>query len=142
MTWHKSVGVLKYSSYSRLVVEVDPALGEYYYSLIPKSKYATKPRYASHITVVRPDQETPVHREHWGKYEGEQVEFLYSPVVHYGKIYYWLDVLCLRLEDIRFELGLPIWFYNDRTPPPDGYGKFFHITLGNTKHEQENLAHI
>lgn len=87
--------------------------------------------HAAHITVVRKEKEVPVRLEHWGKYEGQPVEFLYSPIVHCGKIYYWLHAFCKRLEDIRLELGLPV--VSQWTLPPEGFRKAFHITIGNSK---------
>lgn len=137
--FHKASGVLRYSgSPYRLVVEIDQALGDYYRSLMPKYLNAKPQRYSTHITVVRPEKEVPVNMSAWGKYEGEQVEFLYESDVIHGKTYYWLRVLCKRLEEIRVELGLGL--ERSKTPsdasysePPEGYAKFFHITIANNK---------
>ena len=132
----KSVGVLKYNQ-SRstgtywLVVEIDPEITRYYRALIPKSIRSNKQMYAPHITVVREAKETPVNLEHWGKYQGEEVEFEYSHEVQFSENYVWLNVWCQRLEEIRLELGMPV--DSPFTRPPDGYAKTFHTTLGNFK---------
>jgi len=113
------------------VVEVDQDLSDYYRSLIPPWKPVNKSMWSAHITLVRPGKEVPINTEHWGKYEGESIEFLYEPRVYSGKVYYWLNIWCKRLEDIRLELGLPV--ISEFTLPPDGFIKCFHCTIGNMK---------
>ena len=129
----KSTGTLRYDTISghRLVVEVDQGIADYYRSLIPLWKPVNKPMWPAHVTLVRPDKEVPVNLEHWCKYEGEPIEFLYEPHVYSGKVYYWLNIWCNRLEDIRLELGLPV--VSEFTLPPDGFIKCFHCTIGNMK---------
>ena len=112
-------------------MEVDPGIAMFYRSLIPKYLPCNGTRYAPHVMVVREEKEEPVNKAAWGKYEGARVPFLYSPVVHQGKVYYWLNVFCVRLEDIRIELGLPA--VSQYTLPPEGFKKFFHCTIANTK---------
>ena len=131
MSLHKSVGVLKYTEKpGNLRVIVDPGLADYYRSLIPKSSVANKPMYPPHISVIRKEP-TPILTDCWGKYDGQEVEFEYSTEIHSGKVYYWLNAFCLKLEEIRTELGLPV--STEFTRPPDGYVKCFHITLANSK---------
>jgi len=135
-----SSGILRYSQGApyRLTVEIDHDLGSYYRALMPKHLRIAPGRYPTHITVVRVGKDDPKNLEHWGKYEGEKVEFLYEPRVVHGKTYYWLRVLSKRLEEIRLELGLGL--ERSKTPsdasyedPPPGYAKFFHITIANNK---------
>lgn len=130
---YKSTGVLNYTMDGgyRLAVEVDQQLADYYRALIPPWKPVNRPRWGAHITVVRPEKEQPVNLEPWGKYHGEPVQFLYEPSVHEGKIYYWLNIWCSRLEEIRTELGLPV--ISEFTLPPEGFIKCFHCTIGNCK---------
>jgi len=131
---HESSGILRYSQGEfgyKLVVEIDKQLSEYYRSLIPKWIQTNKQAYKPHITACRCYKETPVNLEHWGKYEGEEVFFKYSPIVHFGKVYCWLNIFCKRLEEIRAELGLPV--SSEYTRPPEGFLRCFHSTLGNTK---------
>ena len=127
----ESVGKLRYSGEYRLVVEVDPELARYYRALIPSWLPANRPRWPAHITIVRPEKEVPIHLEYWGKYEGDSVPFLYDPEIKSGKIYYWLNIWCKRLEDIRTELGLPV--RSEFTLPPEGFVKCFHCTIANMK---------
>ena len=130
---YPATGILHYSRGEhggyRLVLNVDQQISEYYRSLIPKYISINKQRYNAHISVVR--KETPIHLDFWGKYDGQEVEYFYSPIVHFGKVYCWLNVFSQRLEEIRLELGLPV--SSEYTLPPEGFVKCFHMTLGNMK---------
>jgi len=134
----KSEGKLIYSdlpkddlSQFRLVVEIDPEIARYYRSLIPKSISVSVPLYAPHISVVR--KEIPTNIDVWKKYNDEIVEFEYDPYIFFGQIYCWLNVYCIRLEDIREELGLTR--ISDITCPPDKR-PVFHTTIGNQKNKK------
>jgi len=124
---HKSVGVLNYGTYPKVVLNIDKDIAAYYRSLIPKVQSTAPdfalPMYAPHITVVRIGKETP-SKENWGKYEGEKVPFEYENYVYSDNLYFWLNAYSTRLEDIREEMGLPRIRigYND-----------FHITIANKK---------
>lgn len=139
MLLYQSSGILRYSDNPyRLVVEVDQELVSYYRSLIPKYLCVSSSRYPAHITVVRPEKESPKNLELWKKYEGEELDFLYEPIVVHGKNYYWLRVLSKRLEEIRAELGLGLERSKTLTDasyelPPEPYLKFFHTTIANCK---------
>lgn len=127
-----SKGPLRYNSNYKLIVEVDQDLSDYYRSLIPKWLPVQQQRWPAHISVIR--KEIPLNLDYWGKYEGEEVEFYYDPIIQYGTVYYWLNVFCKRLEEIRVELGLPI--SSEYTRPPDCFEKVFHMTLGNKKEQK------
>ena len=139
----ESVGALRYTEIPsgsrhrrvlgwRLVVAVEPDLGAYYRSLIPKHMPTHCTRWPTHITVVRPFKERPPSLARtWRKYEGEIVTFSYDPEVRIDKTYYRLNVWCDRLVEIREELGLPAksrW-----TLPPSGGHQCFHTTIANKK---------
>jgi hypothetical protein len=129
---YSSIGTLHYAQNTyRLVLLVDQGLADYYRSLIPRWHDINRPKHEAHVTVVRSGKESPSNLWFWGKYEGEKVSFLYEPIVHIGRIYYWLNILCIRLEEIREELGLPV--ASIYTLPPDGYGRYFHCTIANSK---------
>ena len=131
-TLYPSVGTLSYSHRGyRLVVEVDRGIVDFYRSLIPKWMPVFKSRYSAHVTVVREDKEEPVHKEYWGKHQGEKITLFYSSEIHQGEVYYWLNVFCVRLEDIRLELGLSA--RSEYTIPPEGFRKCFHMTIANKK---------
>ena len=131
MKLYESKGMLRYGRRAYLVVEIDKGISAFYRSMIPKWKEFQPQMHPPHITVVRIGKEEPVNREHWGKYEGEEISFFYSPIVHEGTMYYWLNVFSVRLEEIRRELGLPT--QSEYTMPPEGFVKCFHTTLGNKK---------
>jgi hypothetical protein len=129
--FYESTGVLEYNDDWRLALRVEQDLADYYSSLIPKCMSRQRPRWPAHVTVVRQEKETPVHKEYWGKYHKQSVSFVYSPYIHQGKIYYWLNVFCKELEDIRQELGLSS--QSQYTLPPEGFKKYFHCTIANMK---------
>jgi len=132
-TIYPATGILNYSRGEsggyRLAVEADQQIVEYYRSLIPKHIFVNRQRYSAHISVVR--KETPLNLDFWAKYHGEPVEYFYSPIVHFGKVYCWLNIFSQRLEEIRLELGLPV--SSEYTLPPEGFVKCFHMTIGNFK---------
>jgi len=133
MLLHKSKGTLRYSHAGdagfKLVLEVDPGIASFCRAMIPKHITLNPQRYAPHISVVR--HEHNVNMEHWGKYEGQEVEFEYTNYIHNGSVYWWINAFSNRLEEIRTELGL--YIHDKYTQPPEGYKKCFHITLGNCK---------
>ena len=130
---HRSVGVLGYhrgdSGSYKLAVECDQEIVRYYRSLIPKWIRSNPQMYGAHISVIR--KEEPKVVEHWGKYEGHEVEYEYSPVIHVSQNYVWLNVWSRRLAEIRLELGLPV--DSPYTRPPDGFEKTMHMSIGNFK---------
>lgn len=129
--FHKSTGRLHYKGSDSLVLIVDQNISDYYRSLIPPWHNVNRPRYGAHVTIVRTGKEVPKNTATWRKYHGEKVLFYYEPYIHYGTIYYWLNVFCNRLEDIRVELGLPIT--SPYKSPPEGFKKYFHVTIANVK---------
>ena len=56
----------------------------------------------------------------WEKYDGQTVKFSYNPIVENDDKYFWLNVECDFLFEIRLELGL------ERDPEFP-----FHLTIGN-----------
>ena len=133
MILHKSVGVLRYSytkEYGyKLIVSVDPGISMFYRWLIPAWFIKRPQRYPAHISLVR--KEIPKKLDVWGKHEGRKIEFQYSPDIQCDKNYWWLNVYCKELEDIRIELGLPVG--SKYTRPPDGHEHIFHISIANRK---------
>ena len=122
------VGKIKYFDNEwKVNVMVEEDLASYYRSLIPKYWVVNRQKYPSHITVVRKEEIPNKHL--WGKYEGREIKFEHSSVRR-GVVYYWLEVYCDFLCDLRVELGLPP--YNDLTKPPDKKS-CFHMTIGNMK---------
>lgn len=132
---YQSKGALRYgvdnNGIPKLTVDVDPGIVELYRALIPPwLPKLNRQMYPPHISVVRKEPVIP-NRNKWGAYEGYEVEFSYSPIVHSGTTYWWLNAFSKKLEDIRLELGLNV--SSPYTLPPEGFDKCFHITLGNLK---------
>ncbi len=127
---HKSTGTLRYTT-RWLILDADHQICRYYRALVPKYIGIQRSKYPGHITVMRPEYETPVYPEHWGKHEGRSITFYYSPIVQSGEVYYWINCFSVELEKIRAELGL---YVDDKfTAQPVGFRKCFHMTIGNCK---------
>lgn len=123
MSLRKSSGTL-YACADKVFVAVDEGIVQLTRALIPPY-FPTQPqRYAPHITVVRnePFSIRPKKTE---------ISFRYDPVVQNDDTYWWLNVYCSDLSDIRIGMGLEPSSQWSR--PPDGT-ECFHITVGNTKH--------
>jgi len=100
-----STGTLRYyNDPIKLIVEVDPDISRFYYSLIPKYIHANKQMFAPHISVVR--KEIPPNMTAWNKYGGHELDFEYDNYIYNDETYYWLNCYSKRLEEIRIELGL------------------------------------
>ena len=125
---YTSSGILRYGN-NKAILEIDKDIINYYRALIPKYIKTNRQMYDPHISVVRNEIPTNLHK--WRKYEGEEIEFQYGPTIYFNKVYCWLNCFSKRLEEIRIELGLPV--SSIYTLPPDGYVKCFHTTLGNFK---------
>ena len=107
-----------------LMLYVEGDICRYYRTLVNMYSPSFKlnpPKFDAHVTVVAGKYTTPVYPEFWNKYEGEIIQFEYDPYVVVDREYFWLQVQCKRIEDIRVELGLP-----RTTVHP------WHLTIGNT----------
>jgi hypothetical protein len=131
-----SIGKLRYSPKAEsipnpskwwLVVDADPNLARLYRELFNWENRCRfkifKPAWDAHISVVR--DEKPPRIEMWEKYSGEEVVFEYDPTIKTNGEYYWLDVQCERLLDIREEMGLPRLYQFD-----NGETMNLHLTIG------------
>lgn len=124
---HSSQGILEYGPGIKVAVMVDKDIGKYYRKLLPKYYYAQPPMYSPHITVVRTDKETPKNMDVWNKYAGEVISFTYDNEVKTDGTYFYLRAYSDRVGDIREELGLPRFRFNDLEK------NSYHITIGNSK---------
>lgn len=126
----KSTGIIRCGRSSwYMVIDCCPELGRLYRKLFYESVYRTRkiqqPLYGPHITVIR--REEPANKDLWFKYDGQSIEFDYSPMAECNRYYHWLPVKCPGLNEIRTELGLieePICPYhltfgNEIEKPPD-----------------------
>lgn len=112
----------------KLIVEVDPEISAYYRSLIPRYYRVSRQRYAPHISVIR--DEKVLYPDEWEKFQGKEIVFWYSGIIHNDDTYFWLEANSWDLQDIRVKLGLTSTSRITRSP--DG-SHSFHITLGNLK---------
>jgi hypothetical protein len=91
------------------VVDCDPEIGKYYRHLFWLSTHKTyrpwRPAWREHITVIR--NEEPPDPSSWEKYAGQTIEFWYNVLPETNGSYWWLNVQCEKLLEIREELGLP-----------------------------------
>jgi hypothetical protein len=128
----KSTGILRYSPQLLgnrgqkwwLVLDCDPSVGQYYRHLYWLARHRVekmlRPAWQEHITVVR--NEEPPLQKLWQKHEGLEVGFWYNLLPATNGTYWWLQVECSQLLDIREELGL------SRDPEVP-----LHLSFGHTK---------
>lgn len=102
------------------VAYVDPEIGNYYYSLIPKYKPKQRQKYPAHITIVRLGAE---QASNFHKYDGLVVECQYLPIILECDLYYFLPAYSDTIGNIREDLGLSRFRFGDS----------YHITVGNKK---------
>lgn len=109
------------------VVNVNKELTRYYrwWLEFEKHLHLQPPSWDAHISIVRGEKPRPEYIENWKKYQGERIEFTYT----HGLIkvdrsqrtderaakatsgdYYYIDVECPRIDEIRKELGLRTGF--------------------------------
>ena len=110
------------------ILEVDREITRYYRWWLQKEKHIIlqQPAWDAHISVVRGERQCARSPALWKKYQHERVAFEYEHGIlrcvedkdQPGQ-FYWIDVECPRLSEIRDELGLPV-------------GWRFHITIGRT----------
>lgn len=119
---HRGIGILHFRD-SRLVLEIDSDLSAYYRWLVGARMPLLKPSHGTHITItVGVDA---------SKYDNQEVSFEYSHFVRVSgdttdqdrsSSYYFLDVWCQELLDIRNQFRLPTNFK-------------LHLTIGRTYYE-------
>ena len=103
-------GVLEYRADGWATLWVDDEIARYYRSTIltpGRHKIVQRPRYPAHITLVNGRHEpeaasSPI----WGKHSGERVPFTYKNEIHFEGDKWFIKCQCVRMEDIRSELGL------------------------------------
>jgi hypothetical protein len=121
---------LEYGPGRRAIVTVEEDIAAFYRSLIPKYEYARAQKYDAHITVVRFLIDEIRNIPAWEKHAGEVIKFHYEPIIHKERAYFYIDVSCERIGDIREELGLPRFRMNELGA---SRGKY-HFTIANRKH--------
>lgn len=103
-----------------IILKTDEGIVEYYKHWIRKHYDVRfeKTIWGSHISVNRGTK--PPNVRLWNKYAGEKIDFTYTNHIYRpNEIFFCIDIICPRLEEIRTELGL--------TNKPN-FG--FHLTIG------------
>ena len=126
---YTSQGLLNYGPGIRVIAIIDQGISDYYRSLIPKYYQVQPQKYGAHITIVRTDKESPKQLAAWGKYQGQSISFEYSPEIHFDGSYWYLNVRSQQIGDIREELGLPRFRFQELSSKDGCY----HISIGNNK---------
>ncbi|AEO93378.1 gp116 [Bacillus phage G] len=92
-----------------VMVECPHDIIEYYRYWVTKNKNfkISYPLFGSHISIIRNEEPPDEFKHLWGKRNGMEVEFTYTPDFETNGNYWWLKVDCPQLDDIREELGLP-----------------------------------
>jgi len=120
-----SFGYFKYTKNpNKLIVEVDQEIQNYYRNLIPIK--TNRQKYPAHITVMR--GENPNH--FINIINNQIIYFWYYGFIHENEKYFWINVHCPKLKDIRQLIGLNP--EHTLSKPPDS-SNCFHITIANKK---------
>ena len=109
-----------------VVLDCDPAIGEYYRWLYHMESHQTRrlmrPAWKEHITVIRNEEPPDSFKHLWEDRAGQKISFSYEHQIRDDGLFFWIDVQCSELLDFREELGLP------RNPEYS-----LHLTIGNLK---------
>lgn len=135
--FHHGSGIIKYDPHRGdmqrrtkwwAVVDVDKEITRYYRWWLQKEKHILlhQPAWDAHISIFRGEADCAKYPELWKKYQNKRVDFLYEhgnirvqEDKNNGGYYYWIDVECPFLSEMRTEMNLPV-------------GWRFHITIGRT----------
>ena len=111
--------------HSRWVIAEYPMdILDYYWNWVYRVKNIklNKPRFGSHISVIRGIEEFDRTSELYCKYHNQTIVFIYSCELQTNGDYWWIPVESKSLETLRQELGL-------KKHPEFG----FHLTIGREK---------
>lgn len=111
----KSIGKLVYnpsthlgSNQKWLVLMADDNIGRYYRSLYHQEFFykpkLIQPIWSSHVSLIRGEYVPNLHL--WGLNKNKLVEFEYEAGAQSNGEYWWLNVNCPELEDLRVKYGL------------------------------------
>lgn len=136
--WLETTGTIRYDPYRGemknktqwwAVLELDDGISDYYRSQIC-TQYGIKlhqPSWGAHVSIIRGEKPRDDLMHLWKKYDGKQVTIKYRPYArfngdtretqHKTGNFWFLDVYCEELSNIRKELELP-------------YDWMLHLTVG------------
>lgn len=116
--WHESVGTIKYDPPRPglkkkkdwwAIVKVDREITRYYRWWVKKRYWIDlcMPSWDAHISIVRGERPERHLMHLWKKYDGHKVTFKYGHDVQQNGQFWFVDVDCPFLLDIRKELNRP-----------------------------------
>jgi hypothetical protein len=111
--YYEAIGILNYKN-NWLILETPFSINLYYKWWIEKfiGKKISTPLYGSHVTIIAGKYTDVSNHPNWAKYQDKKIPFKYSSIIYGDDNYFWLNVICGELADIRKELGLspdPHW---------------------------------
>lgn len=91
-----------------MIVECPKDIIEYYQYWITKEtgNKLNRPLFGAHISVIRGEEPPEVKKRLWKKYHEEEISLEYEHKSNTNGEYWWLEVTCERLKEIRKEIGL------------------------------------
>lgn len=129
--WHTGYGKIKYDPFRHGMkakttwwanLEVDKEITRYYRWWI-KNKYwvdLCKPSWDAHASIIRGEEPMQSLQHLWKKYNGQKVQFLYQHNVQNSGDFWYVEVKCPLMTQIRDEFELQSHWN-------------FHITIGRSK---------
>ncbi|MNB84570.1 hypothetical protein D3C81_804370 [compost metagenome] len=91
-----------------VILKTPQDIVEYYHYWFEKKHgiKLIKPKWGSHISLIRGEQPSGENKQLWKKYDGMKIKFQYSNEIKWNNDYVWIDVNCDQLLEIREQLGL------------------------------------
>lgn len=91
-----------------VIVECPKDIMDYYHYWLEREEGVklNKPLFGSHISVVRGEEPAESSKHLWKVCHEEEVEFAYSHEIMNNGEYYWLEIDCMKLNELRETLGL------------------------------------
>lgn len=118
MCWITGSGYIKYDPYRPglkkkkdwwAIVQTDREITRYYRWWVKKELHVDlcEPSWNSHISIIRSEKPSANKMYLWKKYEGRKIEFKYKHNVIRSGHYWFVEVECPLLKQIRDEFDLP-----------------------------------
>jgi hypothetical protein len=137
--WHEAKGKLIYDPVRSglktknkgwVVINADNEIARYYRWWVQKERWIElcQPSWGTHVSCVRGEGIRDVYQPLWKKHDGEIITFEYEHNVRRSgdttggdrpEWFWFVDVRCPRIDEIRAELGLRTFFK-------------YHMTIGRT----------
>lgn len=143
--WHTSKGIIKYDPHRFqmkrktewwAVMNVDTEITRHARWWVKRQYHVdlAPPSWDAHTSIIRGEKPPPDKMHLWKKYDGKRIDFKYTNIVRQSGDtttrpgnYWFVEVDCPLLSDIRHEFGFP-------------HEWKLHITIGRTWHEQHLIC--